>query len=124
MILILCCGIDGTITKIQKNLFRKLFKGNSLMTITINKLKEYGLQPVLTPSGIDILAPERVDIPVGQHYTVGSGVGLDIPEGYVGIIYPRSKMALKRKIKSMHKLFIMIIKMKFKLICIIVEKTY
>ena len=67
------------------------------MTITINKLKEYGLQPVLTPSGIDIRAPERVDIPVGQHYTVGSGVGLDIPEGYVGIIYPRSKMALKKK---------------------------
>ena len=65
----------------------------------IKKINKEAIYPSLTPSGFDIHAPERVDMEPGQTYAVGSGLSISIPKGYVGILYPRSKMALKKNVK-------------------------
>lgn len=67
--------------------------------IKFKKLKEEAVYPELTPSGFDLIAPERVNIQSTQTYKVGSGLSISIPEGYVGILYPRSKMALDKNTK-------------------------
>lgn len=50
-------------------------------------------------AGFDIYAPERVDIPAGQNYLVGTGVAMAIPNGWVGIVNPRSSVAAKKKVR-------------------------
>lgn len=50
-------------------------------------------------AGFDIYAPERVDIPPGQSYLVGTGVAMAIPENWVGQINPRSSIASKKKVR-------------------------
>lgn len=55
--------------------------------------------PEPTPSGFDLHAPERVDLHPGHHYTIGSGIAVDIPKGVVGTIHARSKMAFKTNIQ-------------------------
>ncbi len=50
-------------------------------------------------AGFDIYAPSSVDIPPKQSWLVGSGVSAAIPEGWVGIINPRSSIASKKKVR-------------------------
>lgn len=50
-------------------------------------------------AGFDIYAPERVDIPAGQSYLVGTGVAMAIPSGWVGIVNPRSSVAHKKDVR-------------------------
>lgn len=50
-------------------------------------------------AGFDIYAPSSVDIPPGQSWLVGSGVSTAIPEGWVGVINPRSSIASKKKVR-------------------------
>lgn len=69
------------------------------MTIKFKKLNEKAKYPEPTPSGFDLYAPNRVDLKPNDHYTIGSGIAVDIPEGIVGMIVARSKMALKTNIQ-------------------------
>lgn len=50
-------------------------------------------------AGFDIYAPSSVDIPPKQSWLVGSGVCAAIPEGWFGIINPRSSIASKKKVR-------------------------
>lgn len=47
-------------------------------------------------AGFDLYAPERVDIPAGCSYLVGTGLQIKAPDGWFGQINPRSSMAVKR----------------------------
>lgn len=47
-------------------------------------------------AGFDLYAPERVDIPAGCSYLVGTGLSMAIPLGWFGQVNPRSSMAVKR----------------------------
>lgn len=67
--------------------------------IIIKKLKDYAIPPSKTPSGIDFHSPTRKDLKPGDSCKIDSGIQVQIPEGFVGKIYPRSKMALKKDIK-------------------------
>lgn len=67
--------------------------------IKFKKLTPKAYDPEPTPSGFDIKILERKDIEPDQVYTAGSGLSVSIPEGYVGILYPRSKMALRKNVK-------------------------
>lgn len=67
--------------------------------IKFYKLSPKTIAPTPTPSGFDLHAPERVDLPPGQSYTIGSGLGVTIPKGYVGMLHARSQMALKTNIR-------------------------
>lgn len=67
--------------------------------ITFKKVNKNSKLPEPTPSGFDLYAPERVDLPPNSSYTIGSGIYVSIPEGYVGKIYARSQMAVKTNIR-------------------------
>lgn len=46
-------------------------------------------------AGADLFSIENVDIFPGQWKLVRTGISLAIPEGYVGLIHPRSGLAVK-----------------------------
>lgn len=52
-------------------------------------------------AGFDMCAPERVVIPPNHTYWVESGVAMAIPEGYVGLLWPRSGLAYKHGIDTL-----------------------
>ena len=49
-------------------------------------------------AGADITASEKIAIPPRERTVVSTGVRLEIPEGYVGLIWPRSGLAVKKGI--------------------------
>lgn len=49
----------------------------------------------LPDCGLDIFMPEAFDIKPFETVTVGLGFGVAIPEGYCGIIIPRSSVAAR-----------------------------
>lgn len=69
--------------------------------ILFKKLKEEAIIPVLPEgaSAFDIFSPSRVDLRSSLSYSVASNIAVSIPEGYVGIINPRSSMAVGKNIR-------------------------
>ena len=49
-------------------------------------------------AGADITASKKVTIPPRERTLVSTGVRLEIPEGHVGLIWPRSGLAVKKGI--------------------------
>ena len=49
-------------------------------------------------AGADITSSEKVVIPPRERTLVSTGVRLEIPEGHVGLIWPRSGLAVKKGI--------------------------
>jgi dUTP pyrophosphatase len=69
------------------------------MSVQIKLLNDKAIMPTRGTkfsAGFDLYAPERVDIPPGQSYLVGTGLAMAIPQGWFGQINPRSSMAVKR----------------------------
>ena len=46
-------------------------------------------------AGADLYAAEDVDLPPGHRALVRTGVALALPEGYVGLVHPRSGLAAR-----------------------------
>jgi dUTP pyrophosphatase len=44
-------------------------------------------------AGLDLYACEAAHIGPGERWSVGTGVGLEIPEGHAGLVLPRSGLA-------------------------------
>lgn len=69
------------------------------MSIQIKLLNDKALMPTRGTehsAGFDLYAPERVDIPAGASYLVGTGLAMAVPNGWFGQINPRSSMAVKK----------------------------
>jgi dUTP pyrophosphatase len=49
-------------------------------------------------AGADLKAAEEIVIPAGEHRLVKTGIKLVMPPGYVGLVHPRSGLALKHGI--------------------------
>ena len=49
-------------------------------------------------AGADLTASEKTVIPAKNRSLVGTGIRLEIPKGYVGLIWPRSGLAIKKGI--------------------------
>lgn len=47
-------------------------------------------------AGADLRTTEDVDIAPGERVLVGTGIAVAIPEGFVGLVHPRSGLAAKR----------------------------
>lgn len=72
------------------------------MSVQIKLLNDKAIMPTRGTehsAGFDIYAPERVDIPAGQSYLVGTGLAMAIPQGWFGQINPRSSVAAKKKVR-------------------------
>ena len=46
-------------------------------------------------AGCDLVAVEQVTIPAGEWRLVGTGLFLEIPDGFAGLVCPRSGLAVK-----------------------------
>lgn len=49
-------------------------------------------------AGLDLYACESIDVPPGKSAKINTGVCMEIPNGYVGLIWPRSKIATRYSI--------------------------
>jgi len=52
-------------------------------------------------AGFDLYAIERVTVPVGARVLVGTGIALEIPDGYVGLIWDKSGLAMNHGLKNL-----------------------
>jgi dUTP pyrophosphatase len=64
--------------------------------LPVAKLKENAVLPTRAhpgDAGLDLYACEEAHIGPGERWGVGTGVGVEIPEGHAGLILPRSGLA-------------------------------
>ncbi|HEX5713901.1 MAG TPA: dUTP diphosphatase [Solirubrobacterales bacterium] len=66
------------------------------MELPIAKLKEGATLPTRAhegDAGLDLYANEAAHIGPGERWSVGTGVGVEIPAGHAGLVLPRSGLA-------------------------------
>lgn len=66
------------------------------MELPVSKLVEDALVPTRAhagDAGLDLYACEAAHIGPGERWGVGTGVGVQIPEGHAGLVLPRSGLA-------------------------------
>lgn len=84
-------------------------KGNEMMeAIRVKKLKSNAILPTYgsqEAAGADLYAclDEKVLIQPGESYFVPTGLAMEIPKGYAGLIYARSGLACKRGLAPANK---------------------
>jgi len=64
--------------------------------LPILKLKDEARLPVRAhegDAGLDLYACEAAHIGPGERWSVGTGVGVEIPKGHAGLVLPRSGLA-------------------------------
>ncbi len=74
------------------------------MELKVKKIKEDAKLPTKGhpgDAGIDFYAVEDVIFPPKQARDVFSGVAIEIPEGFVGLVWDKSSIAFKRGLKTM-----------------------
>ena len=71
------------------------------MNVNIKKLNKDAITPTYArawDAGADLYADKDYVIHYNDHETVTTGISIEIPVGYVGLIHPRSGMAAKHGI--------------------------
>ncbi len=81
-------------------------KGNFKMTVRIKKLDERAIVPTYGTefsAGADLYSIEAVTVEPHKTTLVHTGLALEIPEGYAGLIFARSGLACKRGLAPANK---------------------
>ena len=78
------------------------------MKINFKKLNERAVAPTYGSAGSaggDLYGAEENDvvIPAGETAFIGTGIAVEIPLGYVGLVYARSGLACKRGLAPANK---------------------
>ncbi len=66
------------------------------MELPVLRLKEEAVLPSRAhpgDAGLDLYSCEAAHIGPGERWSVGTGVGVEIPEGHAGLVLPRSGLA-------------------------------
>jgi dUTP pyrophosphatase len=66
------------------------------MELPVTQLKDGATLPTRAhagDAGLDLYANEAAHIGPGERWSVGTGVGVEIPEGHAGLVLPRSGLA-------------------------------
>ncbi|MBQ1272327.1 MAG: dUTP diphosphatase [Clostridia bacterium] len=74
--------------------------------VAFKKLNEKAQVPTygsLSAAGADLYALEKITLQPGQTCLVHTGIAMEIPEGYAGLIYARSGLATKRGLAPANK---------------------
>jgi dUTP pyrophosphatase len=64
--------------------------------LPVAKLKDEALLPTRAhegDAGLDLYSSESAHIGPGERWSVGTGVGVEIPDGHAGLVLPRSGLA-------------------------------
>src|SRR5262249_11423078 len=70
--------------------------GSAAVELPVAKLTENAVLPRRAhegDAGLDLYACEAAHIGPGERWSVGTGVGVQIPEGHAGLVLPRSGLA-------------------------------
>lgn len=78
------------------------------MVIKVKKLNPEAVIPTLgskSAAGADLYSAEKEDVVImpGETKFIGTGLAVEIPEGYVGLVYARSGLACKRGLAPANK---------------------
>lgn len=78
------------------------------MNIKVKKLTPNATVPTMGSkfaAGADLYSAEDADVVIGPGETkfIGTGLAMEIPEGYVGLVYARSGLACKRGLAPANK---------------------
>lgn len=74
------------------------------MELKIKKLHQNAKIPTYAhagDAGFDLYAIESVMIPIGARVLVGTGIAMEIPQGYVGLIWDKSGLAMNYGLKNL-----------------------
>jgi len=75
-----------------------------MITIKIKKLKPDAVLPNYAHSGdagMDMYASEDVHIRKGERAKVPTGIAMEIPEGYVGLVWDKSGLSINHGLKTL-----------------------
>jgi dUTP pyrophosphatase len=73
------------------------------MEIKIKKLHPEAVIPFYAytaDAGMDLFASEQIVVPVGGTAIVSTGIAMEIPEGYAGLIWDKSGLAVNHGLKT------------------------
>ena len=74
------------------------------MEIRVKKIHKDAKLPTYAhhgDAGFDLYAIESVSIPVGARVLVGTGIAIEIPDGYVGLIWDKSGLSMVHGLKNL-----------------------
>lgn len=80
---------------------QKIHRGETIMSIKVERLDSRAVLPRRAnpnDAGYDMCSLESFTLNPGQRRLFPTGIALEIPEGYVGLVKPRSGLALSRGI--------------------------
>lgn len=75
-----------------------------MLTIKIKKLKSDAVLPNYAhagDAGMDIYASEDVHVKKGERAKVPTGIAMEIPEGYVGLVWDKSGLSMNHGLKTL-----------------------
>lgn len=90
-------GIDNNVIHVTSN----DYTWYNFSTLKIKKLDDKAIMPQQsndTDAGYDLFSIESKTIQPGQRAMIHTGIAMAIPNNYVGLIWPRSGLALKNGI--------------------------
>ncbi len=74
------------------------------LVLKIKKLRPDAVMPTYAHSGdagLDMYTCEAVTVAPGERVTVSTGIAMEIPEGYVGLVWDKSGISIKGGLKTM-----------------------
>lgn len=85
-----------------------MIRGNKMIKVNFKKINENAIAPTFGTefsAGADLYACEgsEIEIKPGETKLIHTGLSLEIPEGYAGLIYARSGIATKRGLAPANK---------------------
>ncbi len=69
-----------------------------MIELPVARLRDNAILPFQAyegDAGLDLTACERLELPPGERGVVGTGIAIAIPEGWAGLVLPRSGLAAK-----------------------------
>ena len=77
-----------------------------MIKVRIKKLDERAVLPMYgseSAAGADLYAVEEEPVGAGETRMIHTGLAVEIPQGYAGLVYARSGMAMKRGLAPANK---------------------
>ena len=74
------------------------------MKVRVTKVHGKAKMPVRaypTDAGMDLFCAENISIAVGERVQVSTGISMEIPEGFVGLIWDKSGLSQKAGLKTL-----------------------
>ncbi len=79
-----------------------MLQSGDMITLPVKKVYEDAKVPTFAhpgDAGMDLYAREVITVKAGERAVVGTGIAMAIPEGYVGLIWDKSGIAIKNGLK-------------------------